>query len=226
MRPLTNAKAEHAPMNARKPRRNHSYDIVDSAQSGAAIELIARVFSQDEPLAVTVGQSRDEFAAMLGVFLPAALPEGLTMGAFGDGEMVGIALTTSFTFSPPPEIEGTSPNYPPIGALIEALERNYEQENAARLDHCAHIHMLAIDRAVRGRGIAQKLVEATAINARAKGFDAVVTDATNPISRRVFARDGFAVLNEVRYDGFRFDGRAVFGDLAGQGGIALMEKHL
>jgi hypothetical protein len=96
--------------------------------------LIARTFSRDEPLAVTVEQSRDEFVAMLGVFLPAALPDGLTMGAFVGRKMVEIALTNAFTFAPPPEIEGTSPNYPPIGALIEELERDYALENAARLD--------------------------------------------------------------------------------------------
>jgi len=96
--------------------------------------LIARTFSRDEPLAVTVEQSRDELVAMLGVFLPAALPDGLTMGAFVGRKMVEIALTNAFTFAPPPEIEGTSPNYPPIGALIEELERDYALENAARLD--------------------------------------------------------------------------------------------
>ena len=163
---------------------------------------------------------------MLMVFLPAALPAGLTMGAFNGHRMVGIALTTPYSFVPPPEIEGTSPNYPPIGALIGALERGYARENAARLDRCTHIHMLALDRAVRGRGIAQRLVEATAINARAQGYDAVVTDATNPASQRVFASQGFETIHEVRYDSFAHDGATRFASIANLGAIKLMEKRL
>lgn len=213
-------------MNASEPDRNQRFDILGPAQTAAAIELIARVFSQDEPLALTVGQSRDEFTSMLGVFLPAALPHRQTMGALMDGKLIGIALTTTFTFTPPPEIEGTSPNYPPIGALIAALERDYEIQNAERLDRCAHIHMLAVNADMRGQGVAQALVDATARNAASRGFDALLTDATNPTSQRVFAKLGFETLNEVPYESFAHDGALRFASLASLGAIKLMEKRL
>ena len=213
-------------MNASESDGNRRHEIVGPAQSEVAIELIARVFSQDEPLAVTVGQSRDEFTRMLGVFLPAALPARQTMAALIDGKLVGIALTTAFTFTPPPEIEGTSPNYPPIGALIAALERDYEILNAERLDRCAHLHMLAVDAEVRGQGVAQALVEATARNAASNGFDALLTDATNPTSQSVFAKLGFETLNEMAYESFAHDGAPRFASLAKLGSIKLMEKRL
>ena len=213
-------------MDAPDRDENLRYGILDTGQTEAARELIAHAFSRDEPLAVTVGQTHTEFAAMLGLFLPTALATGLTIGSFKGQQMAGIALTTPFTFVPPPEIEGTSPNYPPIGALIEELERDYELKNAARLGRCAHIHMLAIDSAMRGRGIAQKLVDATAANARIKGFDAVLSDATNPTSQQVFAQLGFETLNEVRYDRFEHDGVRIFASIANLGAIKLMEKRV
>ncbi len=213
-------------MNAEKPVKECRFDTLSQSQTVAAIDLIADVFSRHEPLALTVGQTHDEFTAMLGVFLPAALPEGLTMGAFDVDRLVGIALTTPFTFTPPPEIEGTSPNYPPIGALIEALEHGYEHRNAGRLDRCAHIHMLAIDDRARGRGVAQALVNATAQNARAKGFEAVLSDATNPTSQRVFANLGFETRNEIRYDSFEHDGVRTFESIANLGAIKLVEKRV
>jgi GNAT superfamily N-acetyltransferase len=213
-------------MNAEEPDSDFRYEIIGPVRTRAAIDLIARVFSRNEPLAVTVGQTHNEFTAMLGVFMPAALPEGLTMGAFVADELVGITLTTPFTFTPPPEIESTSPNYPPIGALIEALEREYEHQNAGRLDRCAHIHMLAIDDAARGRGVAHALVNATTQNARAKGFDAVLSDATNPTSQRVFANQGFETRNEIRYDAFERDGTTTFASIANLGAIKLVEKRL
>ncbi len=213
-------------MNAEESDSNCRHEIVGPSETGAAIDLIARVFSRHEPLAVTVGQTHDEFATMLGVFLPAALPDGLTMGAFEAEKLVGIALTTSFTFTPPPEIEDASPNYPPIGALIAALEQDYERRTAAQLDRCAHIHMLAIDDAVRGRGVAQALVSATTDNARSKGFDAVLSDATNPTSQRVFANQGFKTRNEIRYDAFEHEGVTMFAAIANLGAIKLVEKRL
>jgi len=213
-------------MNASKSDGNHRYDIVGPAQSAATIDLIGRVFSRDEPLAVTVGQSREEFTRMLAVFLPAALSDHLTMGAFTGGKMVGVALTTAFTFAPPAEIEGMSPNYPPIGALIAALEQDYERANAERLDRCAHIHMLAVDNHARGHGIAQALVDATARNAKRNGYDTILSDATNPTSQRVFARQGFRTANEVAYSTFEHDGTARFASLANLGAIKLMEKRI
>jgi len=213
-------------MNAPEPDENHRYQVLDAGQTEAASDLIARTFSRDEPLAVTVGQTHEEFAAMLGVFLPTALPQRLTMGAYVGQNLAGIALTTAFTFTPPPEIEGTSPNYPPIGALIEELERDYERENAARLGTCAHIHMLAIKSDVQGQGIAQALVDATARNAASHGFDTVLTDATNPTSQRVFAKIGFETVNEVRYNSFEYGGATRFASIANLGAIMLMEKRI
>jgi GNAT superfamily N-acetyltransferase len=225
-RPHSIAGTKPTQMSAPETYRNGHYDVIDPAHTGAAIDLIARTFSRDEPLALTVGQSHDEFSAMLGVLLPAALPEGLTMGAYVDQKLVGVALTTAFTFTPPPEIEGTSPNYPPIGALIEELERDYELENTARLSRCAHIHMLAIAQGARGRGIAQALVEATAGNARSQGFDAILSNATNPTSQQVFAKQGFETLNEVRYDSFEYSRTRRFASIANLGAIKLVEKRL
>lgn len=213
-------------MNAEKSVNECRFDTLGQPQTGAAIDLITGIFRRHEPLALTVGQTHDEFKAMLDVFLPAALPDGLTMGAFDLDRLVGIALTTPFTFTPPPEIEGTSPTYPPIGALIEALEHGYEHQNAGRLDRCAHINMLAIDDTMRGRGIGQALVNATTQNARAKGFDAVLSDATNPTSQWVFANLGFETRNEIRYDTFDHGGARTFASIANLGAIKLVEKRL
>lgn len=201
-------------------------DIAGPAHTDGITRLIADVFSRDEPLAVTVGQSEDEFVDMLAVFLPVALPERLTIVATAGDGIVGAALAIKFTTEPPPEIEATSPNYPPIGALIAELEGDFERDNVGRLSTCLHIHMLAVDPRHRDRGIAQALLQASEANGRNQGFTSMLADATNPTSRRAFERAGFKAINEVRYDGFRYGDRPVFAGLAELGAIALMEKRL
>lgn len=203
-----------------------TYDVAGAAQTDRITRLIAEVFSRDEPLAIAVGQSEAEFVDMLAVFLPVALPEGLTIAATADDAVTGVALATAFTSEPPPEIEVASPSYPPIGALIAELESDFERENANRLSTCLHIHMLAVDAAYRDRGIAQSLLEASEANGKGRGFTSMLADATNPTSRRAFERAGFKTVIEVRYDSFEFENQLAFAGLSDLGGIALMEKRL
>ena len=70
------------------------------------------------------------------------------------------------------------------------------------------------------------MVGATARNAGSQGFDAIVSDATNPTSQRVFAKQGFETFNEVRYDRFEYGDTRWFASIANLGGIKLMGKHL
>lgn len=203
-----------------------SYDMLAPDRAGAAAAVIAETFSRDEPLAVAAGQTAAEFRAMLGIFLPVALSEGLSVCAHADGDVVGVALATRFTTEPPDEIVDASPNYPPIGAIIAELEADYEAANAGALDACLHLHMLAVSAPVRGRGIAKALVELCAANGAAAGFANMVADATSPASQGVFARCGFTEIVRVDYAGFAFEGRRVFAPVADAGGITLVEKRL
>ena len=59
-------------MNSRSTSVSTVCELIDDANRAAAADLIARTFSRDEPLAATVGQTADEFRAMLAMFLPAA----------------------------------------------------------------------------------------------------------------------------------------------------------
>ena len=53
-----------------------------------------------------------------------------------------------------------------------------------------------------------------------------MSDATNPTSQRVFAKQGFETFNEVRYDRFEYGDTRWFASIANLGGIELMEKYL
>ncbi len=213
-------------MNLPSEQNGITYEILDAARGAEAGAMIAETFSRDEPLAVAAGQTAGEFVAMLDIFIPVALPENLSVCAIDDGDVVGVALATRFTTVPPPEIADATPHYPPIGAIIEALEAGYEATNADTLQTCLHLHMLAVSQEARGRGIAGTLVDLCAANGSASGFATMVADATNPASQRVFARCGFAEIARIDYNSFTFEGSRTFASAADAGGIALVEKRL
>ncbi|CAN0536331.1 unnamed protein product, partial [Laminaria digitata] len=191
-----------------------------------AANLIAEVFSTDEPLAVAAGQSRAELLALLQMLGPSAVAENRTYAAWAGDRLAGVALATGFTWAPPDGAEALSPNYRPIGAMLAELEASFEARPRPDREDTLHIHMLAVHSAYRGHGIAEGLVHACVGNAAEQGFARVVTDATNLSSQRVFGRVGFSALSEIRYDRFEFEGQRVFAKIPNAESTLFMSKDL
>jgi ribosomal protein S18 acetylase RimI-like enzyme len=208
------------------PRTDIAYRLLTSSELDSAVDLIAEVFSRDEPLAVATGQTRSELAALLRGMGPSAVAEEKTYAAWVDDRMAGIALATAFTWMPPDGVESLSPNYRPIGAMLAELESTFEARPRQDLADTLHIHMLAVHSDHRGHGIAEGLVSACVGNAAKHGFRRVVTDATNPSSQRVFERAGFSALNEIRYDSFEFEGQRVFAKIPNASSILFMGRDI
>lgn len=203
-----------------------TFALLSTADVAATADLVSRVFSEDEPLAIAAGQTKDELFAMMSAVGASALSEALSIGAWVDGELVGVAITTVFTWLPPEGTEALSPNYSPIAVLIEELEADFHARPREELETCAHIHMLAVGRGFRDRKIAGSLVQRCIENAASKGFTEIVTDATNPASQSVFVKAKFERLAKVSYDSFTFEGRRVFSGIPNATDTALMGRVL
>lgn len=211
----------------RKPGRNPvTYDVLTAGHATQSAALVARVFSQDEPLAVAAGQTEAELYAMMSAAAPSALTQALSIGAWSDGKLIGAAITTVFTWLPPADSDALSPRYKPIFALLAELEADFEARPVSELQNCAHLHMLAVERSFRDDRIAGKLVQQVVETASRKGLQEVVADATNPASQRVFARAGFERINTVRYDSFTFEDERVFSTIGNATETALMVRAL
>lgn len=207
-------------------RTDITYRLLTSTETDSAAELVADIFSRDEPLAVAAGQTRAELAALLRGMGPSAIAEDKTYAAWVGDRMAGVALATAFTWMPPGGTENLSPNYRPIGAMLAELEATFEARPRQDLEATLHIHMLAVHNEQRGQGVAEGLVSACVGNAAKHGFRRVVTDATNPSSQRVFERAGFSALNEIRYDSFEFEGQRVFAKIPNAESTLFMSKEL
>lgn len=213
-------------MNQNSPEYPVIFDLLTPGHAAPSANLVAQVFSQDEPLAVAVGQTEAELFAMMSAAAPSALAESLSFGAWVDEELVGAAIATTFTWLPPEGTVALSPSYRPIGALLAQLEADLEARPRPELRACVHIHMLAVDRRFREDRIAGTLVRRCIENATGKNFREAVTDATNPASQRVFARAGFKRINAVRYDNFTFEGERIFSAIPDATDTALMLRAL
>jgi ribosomal protein S18 acetylase RimI-like enzyme len=89
-----------------------------------------------------------------------------------------------------------------------------------------HLFLLGVAREFSGRGVAQHLIAECLANGARRGFRLAVTEATNKTSQHVFRKQGFGERVHRSYKDHRFEGQAVFGSIADQGGPILMDKHL
>lgn len=202
------------------------YDLATPEGFVPAAQLVANVFSADEPLAVAVGQTADEIVSMLALTAPDALAERLSILASVGGQVVGVAFATSFTWLPSDAAAANSPNYAPIGALLEELEQDFSARPRDELERCVHIHMLAVESTYRDRKIGRELLRLCVENARARGMTAAVSDATNPASRRTFEAAGFTAIGQTDYAQFAFEGRKPFAGIESAARMALMYREI
>jgi ribosomal protein S18 acetylase RimI-like enzyme len=207
-------------------RNGIRYDRATPESFGPAVELVARTFARDEPLAVAVGQTQAELRAMLSLAAPTALAEQLTVQTWAGTTTMGVALATRFTWLPPDTAVTASPNFAAIGGLLEVLEADYETRSEAERTHCVHVHMLVVDADFRGRHIGRELLRLCLANAAEQGMTSAIADATNPASRRSFEAAGFSAINEVDYESFEFEGARVFAKVTGADHIALMWRTI
>lgn len=199
--------------------------LLTSTEMDHAVGLIADVFSQSEPLAIASGQTRAELVAMLQAMGPSALSEKLSFAGWINDTIVGVSLATVFTWQPPEGAGLLSPNFRPIGAMLAELEAEFEARPREVHENTVHIHMLAVHGDHQGHGVADAVVRACVRNAAENEFGRVVTDATNPISQRVFHKCGFKLQSEIRYDRFAFEGRHVFADIPNAESTQFMSKE-
>jgi GNAT superfamily N-acetyltransferase len=70
----------------------------------------------------------------------------------------------------------------------------------------AHLHQLAVEPALQGQGHGDRLIQACEAWAREHGFDAVALDTAEPADhlRRRYARQGFAEVDAMQWDGKRY----------------------
>ena len=127
----------------------------------------------------------------------------------------------------------------PLGEALEAvLNRNPSEPffpfrnfspvtNEMELRPADEIAATGAARNMDGYSIARALEQRALADARARGFERVVSLCTNAVTRYIALADqGGRLLQEIAYDSFEHEGRRVFADAARHRGAALIEGYL
>lgn len=204
------------------------YGVCDAADLAAMARLLADVFSRYDPPAVAVGLSFEELERFVGLFVPRAASDGLSIVARepSSGELLGALLVDDLASPPPEGIGEASEHFSPIGALLDELDDQYRRTRPVVLGEVLHLFMLGVAPQHGGKGVAHTLVRLCTENALRKGYRVAVTEATGRVSQHIFRKLGFSDRFSVSYKDFTFGGRRVFESIEGHEGAILLEQHL
>lgn len=204
-----------------------NYEVARPSDADDVVCLLAEVFSRSEPPAVAMGLSCGEMKQFLELVVPRVIPDRLTVVAReGSGKLAGAFLTDDF--ASPPELNPGQINAKllPIFSMLEILDEQFRRGKTIAKGEYLHLFMLAVDAQFAGRGIAQRLVQATIDNGRRKGYQVVLTEATGKVSQHIFRKNGFADRFSVAYRDFVYENKKVFASIREHDEAILMERSL
>ncbi len=205
-----------------------SLGLLQAADVGSMIQLIAEVFSSAEPPAVAMRLTCSELTDFLNMVAEQAIAEGLTIVARSQtlDQVVGALLTDDFALPLSVDLQRISPRFLPIFAMLEGLDQQYREGRDIKKGEYLHLFMLAVDPRFGGQRVAQRLVQCCLENGTRRGFRWAVTEATGVVSQRVFGKLGFNEQVRQRYHDFRYNGEPIFSFIDGHDGTVLMDKSL
>jgi ribosomal protein S18 acetylase RimI-like enzyme len=196
------------------------YSVCEERDLPEMNRLLAETFTREDPPAVAVGLSVEEFEAFVRLVSASAVADGLTIVArdIASGLMAGALLTEDAASPPPHGMDRLSVKTAPIFGLLSQLDARLQDEMSTTLGEVLYLFVLGVEKAFARRGIRHQLVVSCLANGAERGYSMAVTEATNRVSQHIFAKQGFRSRAEVSYADYRHDGVAVFASIAEHGG--------
>jgi len=210
-------------------RNGIEYGPLDESTLDGAIQCVSEVFVEREPMSVHLGITLDEFLVFARAFYPGVMQEGLSFVArdAASGEVVGVRVSEDYFQEEMPEIEGLSPKFGPLFALLEALGKQAYDMRDIQPGKYVHLFMVAVKSNYAKRGIAPTMNKIFFSHVKNRGFTHAMTEPTGEISQHILLNKfGFKKMAEIAYDDFEFEGEKPFAGLKGHRCAMLLDKDL
>ncbi len=198
--------------------------------SAAALALVCEEFSAHSPLHRALGITSDEYRAYL-------TPQWDGY-AFGDQsislmalkpdtkELMGCLLAVPFQ-GQAVNIEDVPPRLRSVTALIQQLERNYEDDNTLPDSSTLLVDLAVVKDSEKGNGYYKLLRHTVHHKAKDNGFTRVLGELSSAATQAVCVQKmGHRVLAEVLYADFVFEGVYPFAEIKNPQSIQLVEHML
>lgn len=203
-----------------------AYRVLDQAHLDECISIMTEIFAKGEPLTKMLGITLGEFEYFAELFARKAVDENLAVYAKDrvTGNMLAFCLSEDLVTEAPAGVEGISPKFGAIMALVEALDEWFAEKHVVEKGKYLHIFMTGVSRRCRHRHVSLGVVSENLRVAQDKGFLGALGESTTTLAARAAGKNGFKEYYAVKYDEFRYQGEAVFAEMGPRAKCRLMVK--
>ncbi len=201
------------------------YGIYSSADEKDVVQLLSKVFTKHDPMAVALDLKPQEFETLFKWLSPKVADEGLTTVArrTDNRKVVAVMFVEDSGTEPPQGIEQLSSRFEPIFEYLGDIEEEYLGGREHEPGVTAHLFFCGVDDEFAGQGVAQKLADNGLRHIFDQGYQFIVAEGTSKKSQYVSRKMGFVDKVQRPYAEFEFGGKKVFESIADEGGVVLME---
>lgn len=205
------------------------YEMLSERNLLGAARCVSATFTRSEPMSHHLGLTFDDFLTFAHAYYRGLIGAGMSLVALDErtNEVIGVRMSEDYCKQGDLSIEGLTPNFMPLFAILEALGQYFRQNHRLISGKYAHMFMVAVDKGYTKRGIAPNMYRLFLRLVMDMGFTHAVTEPTGVISQHVLANKfGFQELHRINYADFEYKGKKPFADLKGHGCAILMMKEL
>ena len=187
------------------------------------LQMIARAFASDDPLARSQGIGEAEFHELIDRLYDPFVADRLSFVAIdSDADRVAAVILAE-----PHREEAGNEGSDAISAIIATARESYFADRHPAIGELMHIHFIASDPDYRRQKLVAQLTASCLQRGREQGFGKVMVEASGIRSRKLFEEHlDFQPRVTVSYADYEYRGDCPFRAIAEHGGLTLMDKLL
>lgn len=188
------------------------YNLLTKKDVDLTIKCMVKTFLHDEPMTRNLKISEKEFKYFAKIICEKMIKEKLSYICKNlSNEVIGFCLNEDLITEPPKSIKRVTQKMEPIFNVLDRLDKLYLKDKTRKRNYFFHMFMVGVLRKYRGKGLAQKLISNSIELANLRGFNKILTEATNISSQNLFIQKfGFKEMYNINYKKFEHNGLKVF----------------
>lgn len=194
------------------------YSVFENKHFDEALNLIAKTFSQGEPMTSYLGISEQEFADFAKPMIEKTVACGLGIVALDANNVVACTAVEDMADPAHIDISKLTPKFAPILGVLETLGDRFFAGKQFNKNHLAHLFMTAVDPAYQGNGLSKEINLRSIEQAKNKNYDFMCCEFTSAINEKgtvKHLKNNFKLFQSCVYKDFVFDDKKPFEKLEG-----------
>jgi len=202
---------------------NCAIELLHQTHRQEVLRMIAEAFANDDPLARSQGMGESEFHDFIDRLYDDFANDRLSYVAIDTDANRAASVVLAEVHHSGPSDEGNDA----IAGLFDAVREPYFADYTPAIGELMHINFIASNPDYRRQQLVQKLIASCLDEARDRGFQKAMVEASGIRSRTLLEKYfDFHPRVTIDYADFQWQDELPFSSIADHGGLTLMDRKL